>query len=57
MHGDINPRQLDERAVRHWQNYGRGMERVAAGMGLPGVSSWLALGRPSAIFAEGEPAI
>lgn len=35
---------LDEQAVRHWQSYGRNMERVARRQGLPGVVKWLRSG-------------
>src|SRR4051794_15571785 len=37
MHGDRDVRELDERAIRHWQEYGRSMERVARSLGAPGV--------------------
>jgi hypothetical protein len=56
VHREVDPRMVDERAVRHWQKYGRGMEYVAVGMGLPSITSWLAAGRPPAIFVDGEPA-
>ena len=41
MHGELNPRSLDEDEVRQWQVYGRNMERVAVENGLPGVNAWL----------------
>jgi hypothetical protein len=41
MHGEIDPRTLDEREVRHWQAYGRNIERVAGTMGYPPINVWL----------------
>jgi hypothetical protein len=37
LHGEVDVRQLDERAIRHWQSYGRKMERVARRYGAPSV--------------------
>jgi hypothetical protein len=41
MHGEIDPRTVDERPIRHWQKYGRGIEGVARGLGKPGIKRWL----------------
>jgi hypothetical protein len=41
MHGVRDPRSLDERVVREWQSYGRKIEVVAVGMGLPSINAWL----------------
>lgn len=40
VHGELDSRSLDEAAVRHWQAYGRNMEKVARGYGKPGVLAW-----------------
>ena len=40
MHGEIDPRNSDERAIRHWMTYGRNMERVVVGSGGPRIRDW-----------------
>jgi hypothetical protein len=46
MHGEEDPHLLDQREFAHWQKYGRGLDGIARGMGMPGVNAWLQ-GRPS----------
>jgi hypothetical protein len=41
MHGEIDPRSVEEARVRHWQKYGRGIEAIAVGMGRPALNTWL----------------
>ncbi len=41
MHGEADPRDLSEERVRHWQEYGQGMEVVAASSGLASITLWL----------------
>jgi hypothetical protein len=41
MHGVIDPRSVEERAIRHWQKYGREIERVARRFGKPALNRWL----------------
>jgi hypothetical protein len=41
MHGEIDPRSLDEDRVRHWQEYGRNIESGAVAVGQPGIKEWL----------------
>ncbi len=45
VHGDVNPRTLDEEPVRRWQEHGWELELEAVRAGMPGVIHWLA-GKP-----------
>jgi hypothetical protein len=41
MHGEIDPRMVEEARVRHWQEYGWGIEIAAKEAGLPVINEWL----------------
>jgi hypothetical protein len=41
MHGEIDPRTVEEARIRHWQKYGWGIEATAVSLGRPGVTEWL----------------
>ena len=41
MHGEMDPRSVEESRVRHWQKYGRGIEAIAIEMGQPALNPWL----------------
>jgi hypothetical protein len=41
MHGEADPRSLDESAVRHWQREGLIYEGFAVKSGRPAINTWL----------------
>jgi hypothetical protein len=41
IHGEIDPRSLEEGRVRHWQKYGRGFDHAALALGQPNIKDWL----------------
>lgn len=41
MHGEIDPRTVEEARIRHWQKYGRGIESGALAFGQPAINDWL----------------
>jgi hypothetical protein len=43
MHGDVDPRSLDERVVRDWQRFGRDIEVMAVRAGAQPINAWLAM--------------
>jgi hypothetical protein len=48
VHGQRDPRSLDQASVRHWQRYGWKIEAAAKMMGRPVVNEWLASNRGTA---------
>jgi hypothetical protein len=42
VHGEFNPRLLDEAESREWMAYGRSIEAVAVRAGHPPIKKWLA---------------
>lgn len=42
MHGETDPRSLDESVVRNWQTHGRSIEVSAIAVGAPPINEWLA---------------
>jgi hypothetical protein len=41
MHGEVDPRSVNEEWVRHWQEYGRHLQVAAAMHGMPSINEWL----------------
>lgn len=41
IHGEIDPRSLEEDRVRHWQKYGRNFDRAASTLRHPSIKQWL----------------
>jgi hypothetical protein len=52
MHDEIDPRSLAPDKVGHWQRYGRNIERVVVGTGLPSINTWIAAGSPPTVFKQ-----
>jgi hypothetical protein len=41
MHGEVDPRSVNEEWVGHWQEYGRHLQVAAAMHGMPSINDWL----------------
>jgi hypothetical protein len=59
MHGDLDPRQLDEDDVRRWQLTGAGLEALDVQRGGTPINTWLSQERQagrSGRWMPGDPA-